>query len=523
MTIADAPPNEAIGEATLRIRVRDEKGAEIPCRITVADANDRLVPIVARPGQKLAIRPGVAYTGTGDAPLGVRSGEYFVYATRGFEYSLAQRKIKVRKGENRNINLKLRHEVSLPDLASCDTHVHTFTHSKHGDATVEERMLTLAGEGIELPVVTDHNVQIDYSDVMRRMRVGAWFTSIVGNEVTTSFGHFNVFPILPGSNPPDYKLSDWPRLMESIRATPGVEVIVLNHPRNLHDDFVPFARTNFNNVTGENLRGPKFTFDAMELINSGALRSELMQVYGDWFALLNYGCRITGVGASDSHDVSRYIVGQGRTYIYCDHRNPGHIDLKQVTASLRSGKALVSLGLLTEMTVNEKYKAGDLAALNNSQDLRVNIKVFAPSWITATNLALYANGEKIREQTIRPRHLRNGLQAEVNWVLPKPRHDVNLVAIATGPGVSRPYWAIAKPYQPESTHWESKVAGSTNPVWIDADGDGRFDSPRAYAKRLIELAGSDPQKVIANLADFDKPTPTPCRWRAGSSAAPIGC
>jgi len=37
---------------------------------------------------------------------------------------------------------------------------------------------------------------------------------------------------------------------------------------------------------------------------------------------------VTPVGSSDSHDVARYIVGQGRTYIRCDDRDVAHLDLE---------------------------------------------------------------------------------------------------------------------------------------------------------------------------------------------------
>jgi len=140
-------------------------------------------------------------------------------------------------------------------MVSCDTHVHTFTYSHHGDATVEERMLTLAGEGIELPIATDHDILTDYSEPARRMGVQDYFTPVIGDEVTTPAGHFNIFPVQPGSRVPDHRITDWPRLMEELRATPGVRVVVLNHPRNIHSNFQPFAEKNFNPVTGENRRG----------------------------------------------------------------------------------------------------------------------------------------------------------------------------------------------------------------------------------------------------------------------------
>ena len=134
--------------------------------------------------------------------------------------------------------------------------------------------------------------------------------------------------------------------MKSLRATPGVQVVVLNHPRNIHNGFQPFASTNFNASTGQNLRGFEFSFDAVEVANSSALQSDWMVSFRDFFALVNYGYRVTAVGSSDVHDVSRYIVGQGRTYLACDDSDPAHVDVNAACRSLKAGRAWVSLGLL---------------------------------------------------------------------------------------------------------------------------------------------------------------------------------
>src|SRR5439155_9710595 len=202
-------------------------------------------------------------------------------------------------------------------------------------------MVTLAGEGIELPVATDHDILTDYSEPARRMNVQDYFTPVIGDEVTTQAGHFNIFPVQPGSPAPDNRLADWPKLMQNLRATPGVRLIVLNHPRNIHSNFQPFAATNFNPVTGENRRGFEFSFDALEVVNSSALQTDLMLTFHDWFALLNYGYRVTAVGSSDCHDVSRYIVGQGRSYVLCNDSNPGKIDAEDACRSFLAGRVLV--------------------------------------------------------------------------------------------------------------------------------------------------------------------------------------
>ena len=69
-----------------------------------------------------------------------------------------------------------------------------------------------------------------------------------------------------------------------------------------------------------------------------------MSVFEDWFALLNAGHRIVAVGSSDGHDVSRYIVGQGRTYIECDDRDVAKLDVEAACRNLKAGRAYVSMG-----------------------------------------------------------------------------------------------------------------------------------------------------------------------------------
>jgi hypothetical protein len=275
-------------------------------------------------------------------------------------------------------------------------------------------------------------------------------------------------------------------------------VVVLNHPRNFHNNFQPFAASHFNAVTGENLRGPEFSFDAMEVLNSSAQQSDFMLVYRDWFALLNYGYRITAIGSSDGHDVSRYIVGQGRTYIACPDERPDRIDVATACSNLLAGRALVSMGLLTDLTVNERFKVGDVAT-NLGAQVCVTVRVLAPPWAGATNLLLFANGLKVREQAFASTQDRT-----VTWILPRPAHDMHLVAIATGPGITAPYWAIPRPYQPSSPRWKSRVIGSTNPIWLDGDGDSRFTPARAYAKRLVNESGTDSARLVSALNDFDE-------------------
>jgi hypothetical protein len=497
------PLSQVIGESTLEIDVVEPiAGGGLPCRITIVDdALGAMPPLSAPPGQRLAVRPGCVYTADGRARVTLPAGRYRVHAGRGFEYSVATRRVSVDPGETRKVSLKIHREVPTGNLVACDTHIHTLTFSGHGDATDDERAITLAGEGIELPIATEHNQLNGYAAAADRMGVRSRFTPVLGSEITTKKGHFNIFPVEPAGPTADWRITDWPKLMESIRATPGVRVAILNHPRNRHDEFVPFADANFNPVTGENRRGFEFTFDAIELLNSSALRNDDTEVIHDWMALLNYGYRITGVGSSDCHEVNRFIVGQARTYISCKDADPSKIDVAEACDNLLKGRALVSLGLLAQIRVNGRYGPGDLVT-GGASDLDVEVKVYGPSWTRVEHVELYANGERIRDEWT-DGGAAGGEKLRLRWKIGKPKNDVHLVAVASGPGVRELYWPLSRPYQPSTPIWNPRVIGVTNPVWIDADGDGVFTAPRALAAKVIAQHEKDVAAVLAELGHYD--------------------
>jgi hypothetical protein len=162
---------------------------------------------------------------------------------------------------------------------------------------------------------------------------------------------------------------------------------------------------------------------------------------------------------------------------------------------------LVSCGLVTEISVNDKYGPGDLAVVTG--DVKVLVRVLGPGWVKAERVELYANGVKVREARI-PDGTRSGVKWSGEWVLPKPRHDVHLAAIATGPGVRALYWPIARPYQPMTPVVESRVIGATGAVWLDGDGDGKRSCARDHAERLLREAEGDWRKLLPALTGYDE-------------------
>ena len=420
ITLDDRPRDEVLGEATLEVTVRSADNPS-PARITIVNADGALQTVLAEPDSRLAIRSGAVYTATGKALVRLPTGRYTVHAGRGFEYSISTRRIALEPGATATLSLEIERQVPTSGWVASDTHIHTYTHSGHGDATLDERLVTLAAEGIELPIATDHNLHVDYEEDARRLGLRGLFTPVIGCEVTTPTAHFNVFPVAAADLPPaDHRSRDWRQTLSNIFATPGVKVAILNHARDLHSGVRPFDPSIFDAETGQALDGRTFAFNAMETINSGATQTDPLQLFHDWMALLRRGLRVTPVGSSDSHDVSRSIVGQGRTYIRADDSNPGAIDVEQAVYNFLQGRVMVSYGLLAELSVNDKYGPGETVPVLGDE-VTVKVRVLGPDWAQADRILLYENGRVIREAPIAAGdRSETGVLWSGGWVCPAP-------------------------------------------------------------------------------------------------------
>ncbi len=471
-----APRAQVLSTSALAFTLRGEDGgALLPGRIALVNEEGVLMPLGSASNATMAIRNGVVYTATGQGRVMLPAGDYRVYGGRGFEYSLDQQHVSLAPGAMATVDLTVRREVRTEGYVACDPHMHTVTHSGHGDATMEERMITLAGEGIELPIATDHNVHIDYEAAARAVGVRSHFTPVMGNEVTTSVGHFNIFPVADGAPVPDASGKHWDDVFRAIGETPGVRAIILNHARDIHGGFRPFGPAVYDATTGAHRNGWRLQANAMEILNSGATQTDVLQLTRDWMIQLNRGHVMTPVGSSDSHDVSRYIVGQGRTYIRVNDRDPGAIDVDAAMEAFVAGRVMVGYGLLAELRVNERHRSGDLVTLDGLADrVTVDIRVLGPHWVEANRVQLFQNGELLREESIaRGADNTPGVIWTGQWTIERPEKDVHLVAIATGPGVEGPWWRMAKPYQPTSPDFVPQAFGCSGAVWIDGDGDGK--------------------------------------------------
>ncbi|MEE3181335.1 MAG: CehA/McbA family metallohydrolase [Planctomycetota bacterium] len=494
---------QRLAEVEVFVTSKEQPGKGLPCRLSIVRLVTKRAKIVEEPVEvkvdksaKRAIRKGTVYTLDGRLSLALKAGKYRIYATRGFEYGLGKARIDVSPAEKRRVELVLEREVDTTGYLAGDTHIHTLTYSGHGDASVAERVVTIAGEGVEVAIATDHNHHTDYSSWTSKAGSGSHYKSVVGNEFTTSIGHFNAFPVEKKAKPANHKHSDWDKLLKAVRATPGVRVVICNHPRRQGFKKGPWGKIGMDPVSGEFSDGRQWLgLDAVEVINGKTLEKDPYDNFSDWFALLNAGHRLTAVAGSDSHTVAQ-PVGHCRTYIRSSTDDPGKINVAEVVENVLAGRVLVSMGLLADVKVNGKFTAGDLAT-GVGEDLEVEVEVRGPRWTRASRVALFFNGRKVREEKIA--HSSDAVvKYKDRWVFGGPSTDIHLVLVATGPPLENSYWS-----PPQDDRY---VIGATNPVWIDGDGDGKYSAPGDYARALVAECGTDGVALAKALRVHDEIT-----------------
>ncbi len=476
-----------LGTVTVKVSTGEDK-RPLPARITVVDTQGRLAKLYDVRTPTNAVRPGILYTlGAGDS-FSLPAGDYTLYATRGMEWGVAKQQISVESGQPQIQALTISREVDTTGFVACDSHIHTLPGSGHGNATYAERMITIAGEGIEVAVATDHNHISVYDQLQITTGTHDHFQAISGDEVTTHNGHFTAFPLDPanavpggvqGRNPLFLEVEDWAQLIADMRDK-GAKVVILNHPYWPTIPEGPFGRFQFDRQTASRRTGSEFSFDGIEVAQPANMTPNLFYALDDWLTLLNRGTRLTAVGASDSHTVND-PVGQARTYLESHTDNIADIDRDEVCRAFVEGRASVASGIFARLSIAQKYSMGDLvpasifaAADGQTASFNVRLRVAAPSWVRPLEAMIYVNGRRVAEQLINAQSDQPTNQT-LEFTIEVPPHDAHVVAFVLGEDIKLPGW----------TTYGKATQAITNPIYLDIDDDGKYSAPRETARKLI--------------------------------------
>lgn len=174
----------------------DETGQAVPGKVTfISETGDIRRPELGD-GFIAGEPAAVAFAMYGSGFVQLPDGEYTAIASRGLEYEIdVYGPFQVDASRTHHLDLVVERSVDTEGWISADFHVHA-SPSHDSGTTLDDRVMTMACEGVEFFVGTDHDVITDYAPVIERLQLERWVQSAVGVETTTvELGHFLAFPL----------------------------------------------------------------------------------------------------------------------------------------------------------------------------------------------------------------------------------------------------------------------------------------------------------------------------------------
>jgi hypothetical protein len=239
----------------------------------------------------------------------------------------------------------------------------------------------------------------------------------------------------------------------------------------------------------------------------------------DWFQLLNAGKRVVATGNSDSHGGLKEEPGFPRTYVGVERDDPRGVDGQDIVAGFKRGDIMITYGPFITATATssagEVGMGGTVDASGGEVTLSVNVQ--SASWVDVDQVVVYLNGVEVEREDIPE-------SGDLSFTL-NPAQDGFIVVEASGDGSLFP---SVTPREFPSLQFDDvldSIGGSfglgaggglqpgleffvaaigfTNPIYVDADGDGEVTPARELPDPAARTARAP---VAIEPVKYEKPT-----------------
>jgi hypothetical protein len=515
-------------ENRVHVSVRNADGDRVDARVVVLSNGE---PYALQAPDALEVDPEErddelnTFLVPGQASIWLEDGDYELIAARGPLDAVDRQTVHVEG--NVDVSFVVDDAFEVGGASRADFHVHTAT-SVDSFLPQYARVQSILSSGLDLVSVTDHEVIHDLEEEIDLVsRADSRLVSVSGVEISmymgppekakekeakddepeTGDGHMNVFPLDPATKYPE-RVINLGRYLRQLRDA-QVEnnpmkdgVIELNHPRGMQLEPSRALETNadlFNGMgfdaaagfgnganawmadTDEGARA--MDFDALEIMNRSSWPG-YTQVRRDWFAMLGWGRRITGVGNSDSHAMTTEYVGLPTNVAECTRAAGEGAEARDEfilcwIRAVREGRIRVTTGPLVDLSVisgGTTAEMGELLGLVGT--VTAHVRVRASDWVPVEEVRLVIDGQVsvTRTLTDADRNADGSLDFTTSWDVPTTGADQWVIAEAG--------WPLDRGYPDDTTVLGTYALvvpgyvpmGFTNPVFVDGDGDGSWGS-----------------------------------------------
>lgn len=434
--------------------------------------------------------------------VAIEPGTYRVYATRGIEYSLETAEIMVGEGETVALEIETpKRVVETPGYIAADLHVHSGP-SMDNSFSTRERVRTFVAEHGEVLVASEHETLYDFAPLVAEMGVTDKIVTINGTEMTSEVphvrtpyttGHANFFPMAlrPHLFRKGVPMNEGRRMREVLDAVssdfPNL-VSQLNHARDSlrlsgqvggdyhehinyqayldhmgpaahpYDPSKPLTSDPNNTlIEPDPVTGTRdLDFDAIEIMNGDHEHApdRIEALRRDWTSFLLQGERLTGTANSDSHG-KRQQVALPRNMVAVEDDRIEAFDVDAFCAAIKAGNLYGTTGPLLEVTLSGTPMGGMHTGGTGSLEVRVK----TATWIDARTLRVVVDGETLHE----------GPVPEDGRFMTELSFEADALVLVDVEGEAGDgYRAVYPGFIPYAF---------SNPIYIDADGDGVWTAP----------------------------------------------
>jgi hypothetical protein len=485
-------------QGKVEVKIINSKGEFVPGKVTFIDLSPAKTPYFkpenpVKSGRKWESFKNSCFPQAEGMEVKLPVGTYLVTASRGPEYSIDKRAVEILKNELQELTFRIDRVVETPNLISIDPHMHTL--NSDGDLRIAERIKSVIAEGVDVAVATDHNYITDYYPVLKRLGLNKYLAVIKGNEVTVSgLIHYNTYALKyrpeEEGNGAIYPVAEEASpLFKASRKKDPKAILQVNHPRSgtlgyfnmylLDLESAAFARENFDT-----------SFDLLEVMNGPDYYSSNSVAVEDWLHLLNRGYYFPLIASSDSHSIDKEEPGYSRTYVMYEGEEGDNLNWKALALSLKKGRSFASNGTIVEFKVNNRYTSGDSFTSSDGK-AEIWIKVQSAPWVAVDEVRLIVNGE--RKFTFPVKTAKEEILKFTKQISLKLKKDSYIIVEVLG---KRSLYPILQRYSKTGLLEDAILPYAlTNPVFIDVDGNGKFDPPLP-GKIKLRSDIPEPKKLI---------------------------
>lgn len=488
-----------------------------PMRLTVLGVNDTPTPDLADPQLGMTVtgseglRPHepmpyiyLAGIAADQTHIDLPAGSYRILASRGIEFNVEETNVTLGAGDTQTLAIEApRRMVETPAMMGADFHTHAAPSIDSVMAT-GDRVITFVAEGGEIMVAAEHETIFDYRPVMDRLDLDDLVVVVNGSEITSevstprnpyTIGHANAFPLTVERErwrrgQPANEGRRWRDVIADTRATWPDTIMQLNHPTKgekvvasadgnpqesagtrgfFLDHMGPVGRQfdptkpltdahNANLIEADPVTGYRdLDFDAVELLNGPWFKSYRM-MRDMWISWLKQGEYVVGVANSDSHNKAQ-LVGWPRNLVMMGIDDVSDYREADFVTAVRQGKIIGTTGPILSVTLDGAGPGDHISTGAGT----LTVQVDAADWIAAPSgsytLRISVNGDQVHDGAI-------AIKQPQTHALTFAKDSFVLVEVEGDAGAL--YKTIAPGHHP---------LAFSNPIFVDADGDGTWTPP----------------------------------------------